>query len=135
MAGWRYPRSGACESLKRERQAQAAFGRCDAGPGCVKGSSGKKVLKPAAKREAVAHLQACHGISERRACRVIDVDRKGVRYRSLRDDDTALRETLRGLVHQRRRLGYRRLHKLLRREGVMINRKKAQRLYKEEVWR
>ncbi|MDM7929643.1 MAG: IS3 family transposase [Blastomonas fulva] len=93
---------------------------------------GKKVLTPVAKREAVAHLQACHGMSERRACRVIDADRKSVRYRSTRDDDTALREKLRGLANQRRRFGYRRLHILLRREGVMINRKKTQRLYKEE---
>ena len=83
-------------------------------------------------REAVAHLQACHGMSERRACRVIDADRKSVRYRSIRDDDGALREKLRELANQRRRFGYRRLHILLRREGVMINRKKTQRLYKEE---
>ncbi|WP_156170644.1 IS3 family transposase [Croceicoccus naphthovorans] len=93
---------------------------------------GKKVLTPAAKREAVAHLQACHGMSERRACRVIDADRKSVRYRSTRDDDAGLREKLRELANQRRRFGYRRLHILLRREGIMINRKKTQRLYKEE---
>ena len=71
-------------------------------------------------------------MSERRACRVIDVDRKSVRYRSTRDDDADLREKLRGLANQRRRFGYSRLHILLRREGVMINRKKTQRLYKEE---
>src|SRR5690606_26016732 len=35
-------------------------------------------------------------------------------------------------ANQRRRFGYRRLHILLRREGVMINRKKTQRLYREE---
>ncbi|MEZ5681205.1 MAG: IS3 family transposase [Erythrobacter sp.] len=93
---------------------------------------GKKVLTPAAMREAVAHLQTCHGMSERRACRVIDADRKSVRYRSTRDDDAGLREKLRELANQRRRFGYRRLHILLRREGVMINRKKTQRLYKEE---
>ncbi|WP_390474766.1 IS3 family transposase [Altererythrobacter sp. MTPC7] len=93
---------------------------------------GKKVLTPAAKREAVAHLQACHGMSERRACRVIDADRKSVRYRSTRDDDAGLREKLRELANQRRRFGYRRLHILLRREGVMINRKKTQRIYQEE---
>ncbi|WP_334166218.1 IS3 family transposase [Tepidimonas sp.] len=92
----------------------------------------KKVVTPAAKREAAAHLQACHGMSERRACRVIDADRKSVRYRSARDDDGALREKLRELANQRRRFGYRRLHILLRREGVMINRKKTQRLYREE---
>ena len=55
-----------------------------------------------------------------------------MRYRSIRDDDGALREKLRELANQRRRFGYHRLHILLRREGVMINRKKAQRLYKEE---
>ena len=33
-------------------------------------------------------------MSERRACRVIDADRKGVRYRSIRDGDGALREKL-----------------------------------------
>ncbi|MGB3722012.1 MAG: IS3 family transposase [Pacificimonas sp.] len=93
---------------------------------------GKKVLTPAAQREAVAHLQACHGMSERRACRVIEADRKSVRYRSTRYDDADLREKLRELANQRRRFGYRRLHILLRREGVMINRKKTQRLYREE---
>ncbi len=67
------------------------------------------------------------------ACRVIDADRKSVRYRSTRDDDTALREKLRGLANQRRRFGYRRLHILLRREGVMINRKKTQHVYHEEA--
>jgi transposase InsO family protein len=71
-------------------------------------------------------------MSERRACRVIDADRKSVRYRSTRDDDTALRAKLRELADQRRQFGYRRLHILLRREGGMINRKRTQRLYKEE---
>lgn len=71
-------------------------------------------------------------MSERRACRVIDADRKSMRYRSMRSDDGALRERLRELANQRRRFGYRRLHILLRREGVMINRKKTQRLYREE---
>lgn len=71
-------------------------------------------------------------MSERRACRVIDADRKSVRYRSKRDDDAELREKLRELANQRRRFGYRRLHILLRREGIMINRKKTQRLYREE---
>jgi putative transposase len=59
-------------------------------------------------------------MGERRACRVIDANRKSFRYRSTRDDDTALREKLRWLANQCRRFGYRRLHILLRREGVMI---------------
>jgi putative transposase len=86
----------------------------------------------AAKREAIAHLQALLDVSERRACRDIEADRTVIRYKSRRDDDGALREKLRELAHQRRRFGYRRLHILLRREGLTINRKKTQRLYREE---
>ncbi len=55
-----------------------------------------------------------------------------MRYRSARDDDAALREKPRKLANWRRRFGYRRLHILPRREGVIINRKKTQRLYQEE---
>jgi len=46
--------------------------------------------------------------------------------------DADLWAKLRELAQQRRRVGYRRLHILLRREGVVINRKKTQRLYSEE---
>lgn len=71
-------------------------------------------------------------MSERRACRVIGADRTSMRYRSCRDDDAQLRTKLRELACQRRRFGYRRLHILLRREGFTMNRKKTQRLYREE---
>jgi transposase InsO family protein len=86
------------------------------------------MVTPAAKREAVAHLQALLDVSERRACRVIEADRTSVRYQSRRADDGEIREKLRALAQQRRRFGYRRLHILLRRDGVLINRKKTQRL-------
>ena len=43
-------------------------------------------------RQAVAHLKAAFGVSERRACFIIKADRKSVRYRSCRPPDTALRE-------------------------------------------
>jgi putative transposase len=90
------------------------------------------VVTPAAKRQAVSHLQETFAVSERRACAVLSVDRALIRYQSRRGDDGALREKLRDLAHQRRRFGYRRLHVLLRRDGILINRKKTQRLYCEE---
>jgi transposase InsO family protein len=90
------------------------------------------VVSVAAKREAVARLQAGFGMSERRACAVIGADRTSMRYRSCRDGDEDLRARLRELAGQRRRFGYRRLHILLRRDGVTINRKKTQRIYREE---
>lgn len=54
------------------------------------------------------------------------------RYRSSRPNDAGLRKRLRELAAERRRFGYRRLHLLLKREGVAINWKKLYRLYKEE---
>ena len=75
------------------------------------------MVGPAALRQAVAHLKAAFGVSERRACSIIKADRKSVRYRSCRQPDTALRERLRALAVERRRFGYRRLFVLLRREG------------------
>lgn len=73
-----------------------------------------------------------HGVSQRRACQVIGVDRTMVRYRSLRPDDVALRARLKELAAVRRRFGYRRLHVLLRREGIQVNLKKLRRVYGEE---
>ena len=90
------------------------------------------MVAPAAKREAVAHLQATLGMSERRACAVVGADRKSMRYRSRPADDGDLRSRFRDLAQQCRRSGYRRLHILLRRDGITINRKKTQRLYREE---
>ena len=87
------------------------------------------MVAPGARREAVAHLRATHVVSERRACRVIGTDRTTIRYRHLRGDDGEVRGRLRALAVERRRFGYRRLHILLRREGIRINHKKLRRLY------
>jgi transposase InsO family protein len=71
-------------------------------------------------------------MSERRACTLVGADRTSVRYRSCRPAETALRERMRALAGERRRFGYRRLHVLLRREGLVQNRKRTERLYREE---
>ena len=75
------------------------------------------MVGPAAKREAVAHLRAVMGLSERRACSVVGADRKTIRYRSRRAPEAELRDRLRDLANERRRFGYRRLFILLGREG------------------
>jgi putative transposase len=92
----------------------------------------KKMVTPDVKRDAVAHACAVHGVSQRRACRVIGAERGSVRYVSRRADDGALRRRLRELAAVRRRFGWRRLQVLLRREGVVVNHKKLRRLYGEE---
>ena len=115
-----------------ERQAEATAGGVDDRQRGPQGPAGKKMVTSAQRREAVAHLIAACQMSEHRACRIAGVERAVVRYRSRRPDDAELRTRLRALAHERRRFGYRRLHVLLRREGWAVNRKRVQRLYREE---
>jgi putative transposase len=90
------------------------------------------MVAPAAKREGVAHLQAAMGLSERRACSIVNADRKMIRYRSCRSPDTKLRKHLRELANERKRFGYRRLFVLLRQEGDPSGINRIYRLYREE---
>lgn len=90
------------------------------------------MVGPVAKREAVAHLQTEMGLSERRACSIVNADRKMIRYRSCRPPETELRGRLRDLANERRRFGYRRLFILLRREGEPSGINRIYRLYREE---
>jgi putative transposase len=90
------------------------------------------MVGPAAKREGVAHLQAELGLSERRACAIVNADRKMVRYRSRQPLDTGLRAQLRELANERKRFGYRRLFALLRQQGEPSGINRIYRLYREE---
>ena len=71
-------------------------------------------------------------LSERCACRLLDVNRASCRYRRRKKPDEELRQRLRALAEQRRRFGYKRLHVLLVREGWKVNHKRIYRIYVEE---
>jgi putative transposase len=58
----------------------------------------------------------------------IGAGRSTFRYRSRHPDDVRLRDRLQELAGERRRFGYRRLNVLLRREGLVVNRKKTERI-------
>ena len=75
---------------------------------------------------------AAANLSERRACRYTGFARASQRYRAQRPPRAALRARLHTLALLRPRWGYRRLYRLLRREGTMVNRKLVQRVYREE---
>ncbi|MBN9348026.1 MAG: IS3 family transposase [Devosia sp.] len=93
---------------------------------------GKKLLRPGSRRAFVSWAMQEKNYSQRRACRLIGMDPKTYRYRSRRPDDLEVRARLKTLAGERRRFGYRRLHILLRREGIVLNHKKLFRLYREE---
>jgi putative transposase len=73
-----------------------------------------------------------HGVSERRATRLLSVDRSAVRYEKKCKGDDAERALIKELAVERRRFGYRRLREMARRRGVVMNLKKVYRLYREE---
>lgn len=78
------------------------------------------------------HVMEVHGLSERRACRLADLDRSTFQYEKCDGGDEKLRQRLRELAGERRRFGYRRLGILLDREGLSANHKKIYRIYAEE---
>ena len=71
-------------------------------------------------------------LSERRACGLIGMSRGSWRYRKKERDEAALRKRLLELAAERPRFGYRRLHRMLRREKWMVNHKRVYRIYREE---
>ena len=73
------------------------------------------------------------GVSERWACRVVGQHRSTERYEPKRAaDDAALRAELAQFSKDRPRWGYRQAHHHLREQGWEVNRKRVQRLWREE---
>ena len=92
----------------------------------------KKRIQPARKKEIAKDLQQELKLSERRVCRLLNINRTFKRYRSPKmDQDAIITERLSELATRWRRFGYKRLHVLLRREGFKINHKRTYRLYRE----
>lgn len=78
-------------------------------------------------------LQDRLGVSERRACRYVGQHRSTQRHEPVvTGEDQALRSELRGISRRRPRWGYRRAHQLLLEQGWELNRKRTQRLWREE---
>jgi putative transposase len=90
------------------------------------------MVRPAARRQAVRHVQTAHGLSERSACRALGSPRATHRYESRRDEPRDLITQMRELAAKRPRAGYRTLWRLLRRAGVKANHKRVYRLYRAE---
>jgi putative transposase len=73
------------------------------------------------------------GVSERWACRVVGQHRSTQRHEpKMAADDAVLRAELRKFSVERPRWGYRRAHHHLRELGWEVNRKRVQRLWREE---
>lgn len=90
------------------------------------------MVRPAQKRQVVGLLSEAHGLGLSRCCALVGLGRSTAYYVGVRPDDRRVRERLKELAKANRRYGYLRLHYLLRREGLVLNRKRTWRLYREE---
>jgi putative transposase len=81
----------------------------------------------------VSYVEVQYEMSERHACRLMELGRSTHRYRARKAErDSQLRTRLKALAARRMRFGYRRLTAMLVREGTPANHKRVYRLYREE---
>ena len=72
------------------------------------------------------------GLSKRRACLLTGVSPSVYRYEGEPGNDDELRKRMRELAGERKRFGSPRLHIMLKREGLVVNHKRTERIYREE---
>jgi putative transposase len=90
-------------------------------------------VSPAGRRRAVNYLCDERSNAERKACRLVQQPRSTQRYEARIDyEERRIRRRLHELAKKHPGSGYRRMTKLLQREGMRINKKRVQRLWREE---
>jgi putative transposase len=82
-------------------------------------------------RQDVAFLREQYEVSERRACKLLLLDRTTYRYEPRPDHNAQLREKMTELAKNKPRYGYRRLHVLLERQGEKVSPMRLFRLYQQ----
>ena len=89
-------------------------------------------MELAGLRGDVAFVSAEYRLSERTACKLLEMERSSYRYEPSSDRNAELRDELVKRARQKPRYGYRRLHALLSLRGHEVNVKRVYRLYVEE---
>jgi putative transposase len=91
-------------------------------------------VSPDRRRRAVVVLQQRFRVSERRACRVVGQSRSLQRRRPapVPDAEQVLRTRLREISAAHPRWGWRKAHEIAAREGLVCNKKRTHRLWREE---
>jgi putative transposase len=83
-------------------------------------------------RTDVAFAMQQFKMSERQACKLVDLDRSSYRYEPRLDHNAELRRKMVELARHRPRYGYRRLHALLTKWGNSASMQRVYRIYKRE---
>ncbi len=88
------------------------------------------MVAPQAKKACSLAIMK-HGISERKACKLVRANRSMIRYKRKRANEEELIQKIKKIAFEKRRFGYRRIHMMLKREGRKINHKKVYRIYQQ----
>jgi hypothetical protein len=72
------------------------------------------------------------GLSQRAACRFLNLNRSTFQYQARGDNNADLRERLHAFARKRRRRGYRKAWNYLRRDGIQASKNRVHRLWKQE---
>jgi putative transposase len=83
-------------------------------------------------RKDVAFAVEQFPMTERRACKLVGLDRSSYRYEPRRDHNVELRQELVSVARQKPRYGYRRWHALLSKRGFAVSAQRVYRVYKAE---
>lgn len=91
------------------------------------------MVKPKVKREAVEFVKQSFGHSNRRGCALISLCRSTYRYKVKEPNkDDIIKERMRELVKDNPKCGCPMVHDVLKREGLVINKKRTERIYYRE---
>lgn len=92
------------------------------------------MVRPKQKRRAALALVKGRKRSVARVCRALSLARSTFEYKSIKDlgPEIDLKKRLTELVERHRRWGLPRLHSILKKEGLVTNHKRTERIYREE---
>jgi putative transposase len=79
-----------------------------------------------------AYAIETHGLSERHACRLMNLSRSVLRYEHRKSDDSEIAAQLRQLAERKPRWGCGKMFQRLRNQGYRWNHKRVRRVYREE---
>ena len=83
-----------------------------------------------AEQRAAVEFLVERGLSQRRACTLVQLPRATLRYQARPEGNSELDQQVQELARQHPRYGYRRVWALLRRRQVRVNKKRVHRLWK-----
>jgi putative transposase len=86
----------------------------------------------AERRRASEHLEQEYAVSERRSCRVIEIDRSTKRRASGRTEEATLVKKIHELSEQYPRFGYRKIHARLKSAGFHVGRERVRLLRRRD---